>query len=229
MTDKAGLYDLLHIPDPLRIGFVTIAAILVLSVLMGEKDFGLLKVPAMPWLTRRWLRFVAPAALLLAVSGFVPFFRVAATATGLAILTSDDAEVHFIADDLTFRLSHPYEQRQVVLSAQVRVEVASGLIALTRQAELISSQLNRDYFAPESYTDLRLLSAKPDKIVVPRGGQAMIALDFDTSSLIPRSSYVTDHEAFAGKPFGSLKVSITYTDRKNDKKAVIEIPMRFAN
>jgi hypothetical protein len=51
MTDKAGLYDLLHIPDPLRIGFVTIAAILVLSVLLGEKDFGLFKVPAMPWPT----------------------------------------------------------------------------------------------------------------------------------------------------------------------------------
>jgi len=119
MTDKAGLYDLLHIPDPLRVGFVTIAAILVLSVLLGEKDFGLFKVPAMPWPTRSWLRFVAPAVLLLALSGFVPLFRGTSTATGLFILTSDDADVHFIAEDLTFHLSNPYEHRQVVLPAQV--------------------------------------------------------------------------------------------------------------
>jgi hypothetical protein len=113
MSDKAGLYDLLHLPDPLRIGFVTIATILLLSVLLGEKDFGLFKVPAMPWLTRHWLRFVAPAVLLLAVSGFVPFFRVAATATGLVILTSDDADVHFMADELTFRLSNPPPQQNL--------------------------------------------------------------------------------------------------------------------
>src|ERR1017187_8785368 len=124
MTDKVGLYDLLHIPDPLRIGFVTIAAILVLSVLLGEKDFGLFKAPDVPWLTRRWLRFAAPAVLLLALSGFVPFFR----ATGTAIFASDDAEVHFVADDLTFHLSNPYEHRQVVLPARVGAEVSSGAI-----------------------------------------------------------------------------------------------------
>jgi hypothetical protein len=60
-------------------------------------------------------------------------------------------------------------------------------------------------------------------------GGRRIAPEFDTSSLIPRASCVTDHGAFAGKPFGSLNVSITYTDRNQDKKAVIEIPMRFAN
>jgi hypothetical protein len=157
----------------------------------------------------------------------VPIFRETSTASGLVILTGNDAEVHFIAEDLTFRLSNAYEHRQVVLPAQVRVEVASGSIALTRRAELVSSQIDTHYFAPDSYIDLRLLSAKPDKIVVERGGQAAINLDFDTSSLIPLASYVMDYEAFAGKPFGRLKVSITYSDRNNDKKAMIEIPMRF--
>jgi hypothetical protein len=220
MADNLSLYDVLRLPDPLRIGFVTVLFIFTLSILLGERDLGFIKIPAFPNSARRWIKCAVPALLLLSLLAFIPLFDRSAEAV------AGKATLHLVADDLTLGLENPYEHRPPVTTARVRVEVFSGSAILSRKAEILSQQVDKGYFA-DGWPEVELVSAKPDRLIVSKGESAVITMEFDTYGLIPRASYSTNWESYVGRSFGNIRVEIQYSVRDKEKKTAVDIPMRF--
>lgn len=211
-------YDLLGLPGSLRLYFVGAAALLTAAPHIPRQRVGGLWVPRFKPRAARIFKWGGPLLLITSLAAFAPLWPGARS----------EAKVFMLADDLRFDLRDPYERRQSTLPVQIHVEVTSGSVALGRGAKLLRTDIDRDYFV-DTVGRVELVEAEPSSQIVAVGKPATIKLVFDTSSLIPKAYYATEYEAFAGKTFGTIRVSIGVKDDVGERVVPVEIPLRFSD
>ena len=220
VNKRLGTYDRLNLPTALSVGIVVFCTVCTLSPYAAGQDFGIFKVPTFSAHWTNVLRIVGPIIVALSVIGFLPVWRRGPKPS--------KTNVYMTADDLKYRLREPYNNRMLRASVNVRTEVSSGSIVLSREAILVETKLQKKYLS-ETGGKIKLLSVSPSQQIVSAGQTATITIEFDVGSVIPEVHYATNCEQYIGTKFGELDVDIPYQIDNEKRDVRVNIPLKFGD
>lgn len=221
--DWKSTYQILGIPDTVSGILFTLALILVLSPYASGVDLGVVKIPAFGDKTKRWLKGIGPLSLILTIGLFVPVWS-----TKEKPSFSPPAQLHILPPDLIIRATESHDRRRRIF-IDVPVQALSGSLGLTREAKLISQQIDNRFFVSDILVpEVKLISATPSAPVVSASSSpATLRLEFDCSALVIRAQYIANHEDYIGQQCGQVSVEVSYKDGQALKTASFPIVLRF--